>query len=159
MWYEKLIAIKKECGKTTDEISELSGVPKGTLNKIFSGGTKDPQLATIKAILYSLGYSLNDLDDNPSNKISSTSLDKQELEKNYEKLNSSGQQALLEQSRMMAGNPTYRKDDELQAFLAERDKYVKKHALPFAAAGGDTSNLVEARDLYDAKQMEKKDGN
>lgn len=63
LWFEKLVQIKKQSGKTTDEISALSGIPKGTLNKIFAGVTKDPQLETIKSILYSLGYSLKDLDD------------------------------------------------------------------------------------------------
>ena len=61
MWLDELKRIKEESGKTTDEIAEMSGVPKGTLNKIFAGQTKAPQLETVKAVVYCLGHSLDDL--------------------------------------------------------------------------------------------------
>ena len=62
-WLDKLNQMKKKSGMTTDEISEQSNVPKGTLNKIFAGQTKDPQLGTIKAVVHCMGYTLDDLDD------------------------------------------------------------------------------------------------
>lgn len=62
-WLDKLNQMKKKSGMTTDEISENSKVPKGTLNKIFAGQTKDPQLGTIKAVVHCMGYTLDDLDD------------------------------------------------------------------------------------------------
>jgi Predicted transcriptional regulators len=62
-WLERLNQLKKGSGKTTDEIAALSGVPKGTLNKLFAGNTKDPQLSTIKAVVNSLGYTLDSLSD------------------------------------------------------------------------------------------------
>ena len=62
-WLVKLNQMKKKSGMTTDEISEKSKVPKGTLNKIFAGQTKDPQLGTIKAVVHCMGYTLDDLDD------------------------------------------------------------------------------------------------
>lgn len=62
-WLDKLNQMKKKSGMTTDEISEKSKVPKGTLNKIFAGQTKDPQLGTIKAVVHCMGYTLGDLDD------------------------------------------------------------------------------------------------
>ena len=62
-WLDKLNQMKKNSGMTTDEISEKSKVPKGTLNKIFAGQTKDPQLGTIKAVVHCMGYTLDDLDD------------------------------------------------------------------------------------------------
>lgn len=46
-----------------DEISEKSGVPKGTLAKITSGITKAPTLETMKSLVYAMGYTLKDLDD------------------------------------------------------------------------------------------------
>lgn len=53
----------------------------------------------------------------------------------------------------------YQYIEEQQAeFVADRTDYIKKHALPFAAAGGDSSNLAEAQELYDAKRREGKDG-
>lgn len=38
------------------------------MNKIFAGQTKDPQLSTIKSIVHSMGYTLDDLDDQPTAK-------------------------------------------------------------------------------------------
>ena len=60
---DKLNQMKKQSGKTTEEISSISGVPRGTLNKIFAGQTKDPHLETVRAIVHCLGYTLDDLDD------------------------------------------------------------------------------------------------
>lgn len=64
MWLETLNAMKKASGKTTDQICAESGVPKGTLNKLFAGQTRDPQYSTLKAVVNCLGYTVNDLDQN-----------------------------------------------------------------------------------------------
>lgn len=61
MWLERLIAIKKASGKTLKQISFESGVPIGTLNKLFAGQTKDPKLDTVRAVVHALGYTLDDL--------------------------------------------------------------------------------------------------
>lgn len=63
MGLEKINEYKKKLGMTTEELSEKSGVPIGTLNKILSGATKDPKLETLKAIARVLGLSLDDFDD------------------------------------------------------------------------------------------------
>ena len=63
MGIEYLKVVKKERGYTTEELSKLSGVPLGTLNKILSGHTQDPQFETVKAICKALGISLAALDD------------------------------------------------------------------------------------------------
>ena len=63
MGLEKISEYKKKLGMTTEELSEKSGVPLGTLNKILSGATKDPKLETLKAIAHVLGLSLDDFDD------------------------------------------------------------------------------------------------
>ena len=63
MGLEKIAEYKKALGLTTDELSQRSGVPIGTLNKILSGATKDPKLETLKSIARVLGLSLNDFDD------------------------------------------------------------------------------------------------
>jgi len=47
---EKIAEYKKKLGMTTEELSEKSGVPIGTLNKILCGATKDPKLETLKAL-------------------------------------------------------------------------------------------------------------
>ncbi|HBG12140.1 MAG TPA: XRE family transcriptional regulator [Clostridium sp.] len=63
MGLEKINEYKKKLGMTTEELSEKSGVPIGTLNKILSGVTRDPKLETLKAIARVLGLSLDDFDD------------------------------------------------------------------------------------------------
>ena len=63
MGLEKIAEYKKKLGITTEELSNKSGVPIGTLNKILSGDTKDPKLGTLKAISRVLGLTLDDFDD------------------------------------------------------------------------------------------------
>lgn len=63
MGLEKIEEYKRKLGLTTAELAEKSGVPKGTLDKILSGVTKDPKLETLKAIARVLGLSLDDFDD------------------------------------------------------------------------------------------------
>ena len=65
MGLEMIAIYKKKLGLTTEDLSDKSGVPVGTLNKILSGATKDPKLETLKAIARVLGLSLNDFDDQP----------------------------------------------------------------------------------------------
>lgn len=50
MWLENLNKLKKNSGMTIEQIALSSGVPKGTLNKLFAGQTKDPQLSTVSKI-------------------------------------------------------------------------------------------------------------
>jgi len=45
-----LSRLKTENGLTTDTLSRLSGVPKGTLNKLLNGETRNPTGATLKKI-------------------------------------------------------------------------------------------------------------
>lgn len=68
MGLEKIGELKEKKKLTTEELSKLSGVPKGTLDKILSGITKDPKLGTLKAIARVFECSLDDFDDE-NNKI------------------------------------------------------------------------------------------
>lgn len=69
MWLDRLKAMKKANQSknrsewTTEKISEKSGVPIRTLDKIFAGTTKDPKLMTMQSLVYTLGYTLDDLFD------------------------------------------------------------------------------------------------
>lgn len=47
---EQWKARKKELGYSYAQLSQLSGIPLGTVQKIFSGETKQPRYATIRAI-------------------------------------------------------------------------------------------------------------
>ena len=63
MWLENLNRLKKSSGMTIEQIAIASGVPKGTLNKLFAGQTKDPQLSTVSAVVHCMGYTLDDISD------------------------------------------------------------------------------------------------
>lgn len=72
MWLDKLREMKDSSKLTTKEISAQSGIPEPTLEKIFAGVTKDPKLETIRQLVYCLGYTLDDLEDNPHKNTPST---------------------------------------------------------------------------------------
>ena len=55
MTIEEMKRRKKELGYSYEKISELSGVPVGTLQKIFSGETSSPRYKTIMALSNVLG--------------------------------------------------------------------------------------------------------
>ena len=66
MGLEIINILKKQMDLTNEQLSSLSGVPKGTIDKITAGATKDPKLGTLKAIAKVLHCSLNDFDDDTS---------------------------------------------------------------------------------------------
>ena len=57
----KITELKKQKGLTNAKLAELSGVPLGTISKIASGQTKDPQLGALSSIAAALGCSIEDL--------------------------------------------------------------------------------------------------
>lgn len=118
MWLENLNAIKKASGKTLKQISHESGVPLGTLNKLFAGQTKDPKLDTVCAVVHSLGYTLNDIDPGakkPPNVTDKNDItlaqDERQLIKDYRALNDQGQE-YIRQTMYMA-TQTYKKMPDL----------------------------------------------
>ncbi|MBR1868409.1 MAG: NAD(+) synthase [Clostridia bacterium] len=57
--------IKNEKGMTAKELSEKSGIPLGTLNKILSASTKSVKAETLSKISDALGQAINISSDNP----------------------------------------------------------------------------------------------
>lgn len=72
MLTDALNEMKRKSGKTLSQISEECKIPKGTLNKVFAGQTRDPQYGTLRTIVHALGYTLDDLEtfENPDEKKS-----------------------------------------------------------------------------------------
>lgn len=64
MTIEQMKARKTELGYTNEKIAELSGVPLGTVQKVFAGVTKAPRYDTIQKLQKVLGsyaeYTLQD---------------------------------------------------------------------------------------------------
>lgn len=50
MTIEEMIQRKKEMGYSNKQLAELSGVPLGTIQKIFSGSTETPRYQTVQAL-------------------------------------------------------------------------------------------------------------
>ncbi len=57
----KLSRLKAEHGLTTEALSQRSGVPKGTINKILNGETRNPTVATLSALAEALRCPLSEL--------------------------------------------------------------------------------------------------
>lgn len=61
MYGEQIKKIMKIRGLGNKELSEKSGIPLGTLNKILYGDTKNPSLESMQSIARVLGCTLDDL--------------------------------------------------------------------------------------------------
>lgn len=55
----RLKEAKKRSGMTNEELSAASGVPVGTLKKIFAGDTKEPKLPALMSIASALDTSVD----------------------------------------------------------------------------------------------------
>ena len=102
---KNLKKMKKISGKTSKQISEETGISKSTIDKLFAGQTKEPFLTSTKAIVHSMGFTLDDLYD-LSNSQSYTQVESK-LISNYRLLNDSGKEKLLEYSEDLIGNAKY----------------------------------------------------
>lgn len=110
MWLENLNKLKKSCGMTIEQIATVSGVPKGTLNKLFSGQTKDPQLSTVSAVVHCMGFTLDDLsDDTVSDKIGLTPTQTKLLDA-FDQLNEEGQGKVIDYAEDLCRTGYYKKD-------------------------------------------------
>ena len=116
-WYIRLCELKKQSKKTSDEIALESGIPKGTLNKLFAGQTKDPQLSTIKAVVHCLGHTLDDLDETIKKSPELTEVNSEDLHpllKIYNDLNTDGQNRLMEYAEDLSDMPKYKKCSDFE---------------------------------------------
>lgn len=61
-WFELMKSMKDESGMTNHDISERSGVPEPTLEKIFAGATRKPGINTVIDIIHAMGGTLDLID-------------------------------------------------------------------------------------------------
>lgn len=66
---DKINALKSKLDVTTPELSEKSGVPVGTINKILNGETKNPTMNTLAKIAAALGVTTEYFFDIPAEQI------------------------------------------------------------------------------------------
>lgn len=120
-WFENLRALKAKSYMSMREISVKSGIPEPTLEKIFSGATKNPGVNTIQSLVHALGYTLDDLDPSPNKKTPSTAEAAPEAEQdslcstllyNFDQLNQEGRERLVETSDDMVASGKYIKSNQ-----------------------------------------------
>lgn len=123
MGLEIIEKLKKEKNLTSKELSELSSVPKGTLDKILNGTTKDPKLETLKSLARVLGCKLDDFDDkevtNQENNL--ISLHEKKLLTDFNKLNDLGKEKVLEDINDLTHLGKYTEQDYLMPIAAHND--------------------------------------
>lgn len=128
MGLEIISLLKKKLGLTTQQLSEMSGVPVGTLNKILNGTTLDPKLETLKALAKVLGCSLDDFDDKKQT-------NKQKIIISiFEKLNDIGKNEAIKRVEELTYINKYIKNDEICAMVAEEKE---DYLMPIAAHDDD----------------------
>lgn len=94
-WLERLREIKGQSSLSTREIAEKSGLPEPTLEKLFSGQTKNPGINSVQQLVHALGYTLDDIDDKNTKKApSELSEEAHKIAKSYEKLTDHGKGAV-----------------------------------------------------------------
>lgn len=144
---KKINEMRKQTGLSLDEISERSKVPKGTLSKITAGITKNPSLETVAAIVHSLGYRLDDLDDYPK---SDSQLSPDELDhiKKYRRIDNDGKKTVD-----MMLDQLVQKAEATEA--SRNDQRPTMVTLPLASRGGGLSEITvteeAAQELEDAE--------
>lgn len=137
MGLEIIEVLKKERNLTSKELADLSGVPKGTLDKILSGVTKDPKLETLKALAKVLGCTLDDFDDT-NNSLNNIDTREAKLIENYKKLNSIAKDKLVEYSNDLLQIPKYKKETDTKVVeLPKKEKQIweekgKEYLMPIA---------------------------
>lgn len=117
MWLELFNDLRKKSGMSLDEISAKSGVPKGTLAKITSGVTKAPPLETMRKLVHSMGYTLNDIDPNPAKKAPDGAEAGEDplqgvLLENFGRLNQEGREKLVDLSDDLVSSGKYIKSGQ-----------------------------------------------
>ena len=94
MWLDLLIEMKKESGMTLEQLAEASGVPRGTINKIFAGQTTDPKITTVRDLVHAMGHTLNDIDPKGIKTAPALSAEALKLARDYDAMDKWGRKAL-----------------------------------------------------------------
>ena len=88
---KRLREMRDSANVSNKEISDATGIPESTVNKIFTGVTKEPTLSKISAIVHYLGYTLDDLSERSNNTFSTKEY---EHIKKYRSLDDYGKEAV-----------------------------------------------------------------
>lgn len=141
-----LLFYRKRAKLTQKDLAESIGVKNNTISQ-WENGTNSIDVEVLFNICEVLGISVNDMYGAYAH-TSELALTPEEMDliTNYRSLDQRGKNAV---SYTIEKELIYISDMEQEAYLVDREAYIKNNSLPFAAAGGDSSNLDEAQELYD----------
>ncbi len=109
MGLEVIRRLMSRKGLTSEKLSEISGIPKSTIDKIASGTTDNPRYKSLRSIANALDMTTDEFMLLVDDKTSS-SADRSMLEM-FHSLNSDGQQRAKALIRDMADSGNYRNHD------------------------------------------------
>lgn len=134
-WLDRLRGLKDKTGLSIKAVAEISDVPEATLEKLFSGQTKNPGINTVRQVVHALGYSLNDIDGVAADIKKAPSLSDEALEiaRGYEDLDHWGKVAVRE----LLDTERQRVEDDrqfrLDTLLEAEPKVINLYTEPSAA--------------------------
>lgn len=149
---KKINELKKLKKLTNQKLSELSGIPLGTLNKITSGITTDPKIETLKALAKAFDCTLDDFDVNNTEKKLLSNKETQLLS-SFNKLNTLGQEKAIERVEELTQIEKYTIDNVSEELCVTRTdiKNIQLYEIP-ASAG--TGMLITDDVPYEIKQID-----
>ena len=149
---KKINELKKLKKLTNQKLSELSGIPLGTLNKITSGITTDPKIETLKALAKAFDCTLDDFDVNNTEKKLLSNKETQLLS-SFNKLNTLGQEKAIERVEELTQIEKYTIDNVSEELCITRTdiKNIQLYEIP-ASAG--TGMLITDDVPYEIKQID-----
>lgn len=102
-WLERLRTFKSQTNETYKSISDKTGIPQTTIEKLFCGRTKDPKLKMIREIVHCLNHTLDDLVEDKNNYNSQLNQEENKLINDFRLLSKQGKDYIF-QTMTMAKN-------------------------------------------------------
>lgn len=153
MGLEIIELLKKERNLTSKELSELSGVPKGTLDKILSGITKDPKLETLKSLARVLNCTLDDFDDTKET-TNMKYIKETKLLNNFNKLNDLGKKKVIDYTADLSDNIKYTKNDNVTELITATKEEPKLQDMFTTIAAHDDDLTEDEKAEMDRRILE-----
>lgn len=157
----RIKSIKKEKGLTNAKLSEISGVPYGTLNKILGSETKEPSINAIikisKALEVSADYIINGKIEVSTERV--FSLIEQEYIKKYRKLDIHGKDIVntilnKEYERCTAIKEAEEEPEEIPMLKIKSSVYNKASAGTGYELDNEEWETIEIPDTPEARQAD-----
>ena len=150
-YIDRIKKLKSEQKITNDRLSEMTGIPLGTLSKILAGISDSPKLANVVSIAEALGTSLDYLVSGVPQNHHNYTLSREEIQliEDFRALDGHGQSL----TRMVVSKEVER----VQGVSASVETTVGKKQLGSSAAGKKSAKILSpVFDSSDAKGMGKR---